>query len=177
MKRLVCIMAIMCLIFSAGIVFAQTTIDGDEMISVPKSKIPANVLNEIETNQKIETVGKYVGIGKEVGEAVNGSLSAITTNAEKFANTKAGKFTMFIVAWKVIGKNLIQLIVGILLAIMFYPTFFWSYFQNCRPRNILTKEDGKVKEYRISEPCSDSLLGHAVTFIIVTGIILLVIFV
>lgn len=52
-----------------------------------------------------QATSSWIGVGKEIGEAVNGSMSAITENTNKFANTPVGKYTMFIVAFYVFKSS------------------------------------------------------------------------
>src|SRR3990167_10096299 len=80
----------------------------DEQVQVPRSSLTAQQeadlkLQEAET--KIEIAGKWVGLGKEVGEAFNGALSALTNQADKASKTNIGQFAMFIVAFKVLGDR------------------------------------------------------------------------
>lgn len=48
---------------------------------------------------------KYAAVGRGIGIAVNESLGAINKQAANFAETKVGKLTMLIVAWKVLGED------------------------------------------------------------------------
>jgi len=95
-------------------VFSQQTTN-TETITVNASDLPPDVLAKIKDKQAITKVGEWVGVGKEVGEAVNSSLTALTKNASDFADTRLGKWTMFIVAYKVIGKDFVQVFVGFFL--------------------------------------------------------------
>ena len=105
-------------------------------------------------NDYVSWSGKGEEIGRAVGSAVNGALSAITDNAEKFANTKVGHFTMFIVAYKVLGKDFIRIIIGIPFLILIL-IFTLSYmYRNFFPKKVISKITGegkdKIKEYIIS---------------------------
>jgi muconolactone delta-isomerase len=72
----------------------------DSMVAVPASLLTADQKAQMEvaaTQAKIQTYGKWVGLGKEVGEAVNSSLAAVTDQTARFADTKVGKVTMALV--------------------------------------------------------------------------------
>ncbi len=130
-----------------------------DTIIVRKSDLPPEVLKNLESQkelaqmaQKIETYGKWVGLGKEVGVAVNDSLAALTDQSERFGKTNVGKFTMFIVAYKVLGKDAVGVVIGVPLLVVFLVIWVWSYRRTCIQRTILVKstKDDKVYE-RINE--------------------------
>lgn len=105
-----------------------------------KVKAAQTVEQVTQVADQVQQVGKYAGLGKEVGEAVNGSLSAITDNANKFANTKVGTFTMWIVAFKVLGVQAIRLSLALIFMTVFTCVFLWIWGQNFIPRRILAEE-------------------------------------
>src|SRR5205807_1312407 len=85
---------------------AQSQSGNEDTVTIPKSQLTPEQLQKVQQEQldeKIKTYGKWVGIGKEVGVAVNSSLESITNQADHFAKTGVGKFTMVLVTWKVIG--------------------------------------------------------------------------
>ena len=86
------------------------------------------------------TKGKYTGIGKEIGLAVKESLSAVTTEVSKFADTKAGKMTMFIVVYKLIGRDLLHYTLGVGLLILMLLSAWWFYSTFAKPHRILIKD-------------------------------------
>jgi hypothetical protein len=142
------LLVIVCIMFAS--VSAQTQ---QEMVTVPKASLTADqqaALAQQGLQDKIATYGKWVGLGDEVGKAVDGSLKAITSNAVELSKTGVGHFTMFIIAWKVIGDKAIAVLVGLLFLIFFTPIFVWSFWRMCIPRRVLTSKDkdGK-KEWRI----------------------------
>jgi hypothetical protein len=138
---------LLALMLFASPVMAQDSV----MVSVPRSALTAQQLAGVEAQgikEKAEAYGAWVGVGKEVGEAVNSSLSAISDNAAKFADTKVGKFSMFIVAWKVLGNDILGVFYALILVFIGLPVLIWSYRRHLNLA-ILDKEiveDGKVKE-------------------------------
>jgi hypothetical protein len=157
------------LLMVSPVVAQQTQATDDETITVKKSSLSPGELSKLETQEKIESYGKWVGMGNEVGKAVNSSLGALTTNADKFAKTGVGKFTMFMVAWKVLGADLIQLLIGLLLFVVGLPILLWIYKTSVCGHSVLDKilADG-TKVYKYWEPDRDSyrLIGFSVaTFI------------
>lgn len=53
-------------------------------------------------------------------------LESVVDVSNKFANTPVGQFTMFIIAWKILGKELLHLVIGIPVYIMLLS--FWVHF-------------------------------------------------
>jgi hypothetical protein len=111
---------------------------------------------EIET--KIGNYGKWVGIGHELGTAVNESLTAITTNANTFANSTAGHWTIALVVWKVIGADAIHLVLGFGLLAIGIPVWIFSFYQNCITRTVTLEKgaDGVLKKKLINVYESES---------------------
>lgn len=148
MKKYVLVMIFALLFATTGYAQQQT-----EMVTVPKSSLTAEQTAELQArqlNQKVEMVSKYAGIGKEIGEGVNGALSAVNKNVAEFADTKVGKFTMFMVAWKILGTSVIQFLIGAPLWILSTLIIIVSYFKTCMPRRILQSVSAdKTKHYQI----------------------------
>jgi hypothetical protein len=148
----------------------------EEVVTVPKSMLNTAQLQELanqDLQKKIEMYGDWVGKGEEIGKAVDGSLKAITSNAVSLSETKLGKFTMFLVAWKVIGTDVIQLGIGLLLMLIFFPLFILSYWRTCIPRRVLIEDgpEAEKKKWQILNPSDDmdtnhQRIGHAVALVI-----------
>ena len=147
---------LMVLLLSASL-FAQS----DSMILVKKSSLPASVVKQIEVQQNFETLGKFAGMGKEVGTAIREGLGALNDESNRFADTDVGRFVMFIIAFKVLGYVVIQFIVGVPL-LAFGTLIFAIYFMKaCIPRRVVKTTTGtgkdKVIEYETLEPEHDWL--------------------
>ena len=88
-----------------------------------------------------------VGLGKEVGTAVDSSLGAISNRTNEFAQTPVGKLTVAVVIFKVIGDTAVHIIVGITEVIVLIPLWIWSYRKYVPGRVVQTEErneKGKV---------------------------------
>lgn len=134
------------------------------------------------TKSTVEQAGEWVGLGKEIGSAVDGALSALTERTDQFAKTDVGKFTMFLVAYKVIGSDLIQAVVGIPLFFVVVLMFIWLTRRNCMQRRYLVKEatdkDGTVtKEWNETDPEPSTQWSHLLAFLICSIMCTLIIFV
>jgi hypothetical protein len=105
-----------------------------------------------ELQKKLDTYGKWVGVGGEVGTAVKEGLNAVVDVADKFGKTDVGRFTMIMIAWKVVGKDFMRIIIGLIF--MFIVTFFiFRSYKNMCTRRIVVKDNGwkfwLPKEYEI----------------------------
>lgn len=130
-----------------------------ETVTIPKSALTTTQREQINAqllDSKIAAYGKWVGVGHEIGEAVNSSLMAVTDNASKFADTRVGKTAVYLVVWKVVGRDILGLIVAAALLLIGIPIWVWSYRNALRNRYPLEKETfddkGKVtsREYKMT---------------------------
>ncbi|MBI2639589.1 MAG: hypothetical protein HYW90_01705 [Candidatus Sungbacteria bacterium] len=181
MKRLFVTAIVFALVtgFNVTSAVADDTQQADDRIVVKKSDLPPDLLQKIEQKQQVEKVGSWVGLGREVGTAVNEGLKAVTDHAANFGKTGVGMFVMVMIAWKVMGVDLLQLAIGLPLLAIGTGLFTWSYSRNCIPRKIpveLTSE-GKVTRYEVTKPNGDEKITHAVFFLVFIVIDALVMFV
>jgi hypothetical protein len=113
----------------------------DEKVTVPKSMLTQDQLRTLNQGGLRENVSAWAGVGKEVGEAVNSSMKAISEQTNSFANTKAGKITIYLLIWKLFGNQAVHLTGGFLLMLIFLPLWIWSYRKTCLDRSIRTGKD------------------------------------
>jgi len=106
-------------------------------------------------NEKIETYGKWVGVGNEVGVAIKEGLSAVSDVAIKFSDSNVGKFTMVLIAWKVVGKDIVRILLGIIF-IIFSVFFTIKSFNRYKPHKYMV--EGNIwrpwvnRKYEIIQP-------------------------
>lgn len=125
----------------------------DDTVVLHKSDLTADQLakaqqdaTEKDVQDRVDRYGKWVGVGHELGTAVNESLSAITTQANNFAGTGVGKVTMAVVVYKVIGRDVLGFAIGILMLLIGIPLWWFSFYRNCITRRVViskTKEETK----------------------------------
>jgi hypothetical protein len=155
----------------------------NDVIIVNKKDLPTGLVKELESKKqlevmknKIETYGKWVGMGKEVGVAINDSLSALTKQADDFSKTGVGKFTMFLVAYKVLGKEVMNVAIGIFLMFIWLFLYIWYIKKNTMTRSFLKEKqkDGKAT-YEIINREKDEYVGErgVATLVFVIGVIVL----
>jgi hypothetical protein len=163
MKKFLGLLSIMALtVFVTMPLYSQTAYQ-PEKITVNKSDLTQTQLLKIENDakvaelqKKLETYGNWVGVGGEIGTAVKEGLNAVVDVADKFGSTNVGKFTMVMVAWKVIGKDLVRIGLGILLIIIVTSFIFINYKKNFTTRKIMTEGNWLLfwqpRKYEIVHP-------------------------
>ena len=110
--------------------------------------------------ENLETAGKWAGMGKEIGIAANETLKAITGTAVDVSKTDLGKFTMLLVAWKVVGHDMIRIAFGcVLMLIIIFSSIL--LYRNNTDRSVLISrkwdKEGKgwQKDYKFVQEESD----------------------
>lgn len=144
MRKLLTVFALLFCLSTPLVMHAQA----QETITVNKSDLSSDQVKALEakaaleaTQKKVDQYGKWVGVGHELGTAVNESLSAVTTNATAFANTSVGKWTIALVIWKVAGKDLAEILLGVVLFAIGFPIWIYSFYKNCITHRVLVKKD------------------------------------
>lgn len=164
------------------LMFVSIMYSQDKRILVNPDDLPKEIYdkyidgygNPIANNQNkttVESTREWVSLGKEVGEAIDAGLGAVVKQAENFGNTRVGNFTLIMIAWKIIGKDIIRILIGSVFIIIFTIVFFIGYLKNCIQKRYLISIKGsgkdKVKEYETREPIhSDYIVGYWVCYIL-----------
>ncbi len=107
-----------------------------------------------ELEKKLLTYGNWVGVGGEIGIAVKEGLSAVVDVSDKFSKTDVGKFTMFMIAWKIMGDNIFGYAFGVFYFLISTFIFVRIFKRLIRPRSILIENPGLFKypkKYQIIE--------------------------
>ena len=128
MKKILILTALIALFLGAccSTVSAQSTTPSDPtsyMTPEQRAKYEADLkLAELEAQKdmeiaklenKIKQYGDWIGVGGEVGQAIEEGLSAVVGVADEFGKTDVGKFTLVLIAWKVMGKDIVKILLGI----------------------------------------------------------------
>lgn len=67
----------------------------------------------------------YVNLGERFGKMLGGAAKEVGIAANEFVNTPVGKWTLFLIIWKVMGGMLIHLFGGIFIFIMSTSILIW----------------------------------------------------
>jgi hypothetical protein len=137
----------------------------EKTYSVPESELTQEQRAKLVGRNTPEEVHKWAGVGKEVGEAVNASLQAITVQTNNFAQTGVGKVTIALVVWKVLGDQIVHLFGGFLELIVFIPLWVWSYRRTCMTRTFKMPD----KTVRIVEYSTDRELTPRMAHALAAG--------
>ena len=162
MKKIVLFIS---LLFFSITAFSQSSQGGVILSQEDLRKLPPvvqesinQVVGEKQIAGKIETANKWVGMGKEIGLAFNECLSSLTKTASDFADTKLGKFTMFLIAYKVLGTDILQVAIGLLFIIITLTTSLYIW-----------RSKGKDKKVLISRKWNSEGKGFEVKYEILRG--------
>lgn len=163
-------------------IFAQQV----ETVTVDISKLSPEARAEIESRkqiQKIQQYGEWVGLGKEIGIAVDSSLASVTDRAAAFADTDMGKVTMGVLVYKIVGKDLMKIIVGCCLIITYTIIMIFFTYRNCirvfayqEEIEMRGEKEVKVKTYR-APIHADVMIFYGLIYLFPVGILLAIMFI
>jgi len=163
-------MVLVCLMSLNLFAQAQTT---EEMVMVKKSDLPSNLVDKIDMETKLEKYGKFAGIGREIGMGVREGLSALTDEADKFSKTGVGKFTMYMVAFKILGNDAIQLFVGLIVGFFGIVVYIFYLINYCIPKKRKLQHGGELIDH---DNYAYHMGGGIVGFLVYLGITMAIIF-
>jgi hypothetical protein len=85
----------------------------------------------------------------ETKDATFGKDVSIVDGIDKFSKTDAGRFTMFVIGWKVMGKDAVDLVkqfsgiaVGVPILLAWNVLCIWFYRRNFLPRKVMVSKEG-----------------------------------
>lgn len=173
MKKIIGLLSIFVLMLVAVPIQAQTKQVGDPTTYMTAEQLAkyTSDMKIADLEKKLETYGNWVGVGGEVGNAIEEGLTAVVDVADKFTGTDVGKFTMVLVAWKVIGKDLVRILLGLFFFVLVTLLFLKVYRGYYKPKRVLTerKPNGwfrrATKEYTLVTPDRDWEGANAIPII------------
>jgi hypothetical protein len=134
----------------------KITVNTSDLTPDQLAKIKAQ--QELETmQQKLDTYGKWVGVGGEIGIAVREGLNSVVDVADKFGKTDVGQFTLIMIAWKVMGKDIVRIVLGFIFLVAMTWLIVKVYRTTYLPKRILVENPGFMKypkKYEIVKPDS-----------------------
>lgn len=165
------------------VTFAQNSSNSTVTLTAEQyNALPSNVRESIEKENTYKTIGKWAGLGKEIGEGVNSALMAIEGSATRISETTLGKTAMNVVVWKFVGKDIIRIIIGILVLVIGVPIMI-NLINSYKPHKTLIKKHfikEKMqfeKEYRYDSGDNDCVAccyGGLLVIIVVACLIMFV---
>lgn len=165
MRRLLIIVTLLASTFS----YAQINLSKEQLKTLPDSvRLAIQKASELsDETLKAKELSESASIGREIGEAVNGTLTAIEGSALRIADSNLGKTAIFIACWKLLYGDIVGLILGIVIFIVgnVYAVRILKAVKRVQPTNEAEKDSLEVTVF---------LLGccYVVTCIIVAVVIL-----
>jgi hypothetical protein len=129
----------------------KVTVNLSDLTPEQRLKIEAQQKLEVanaqieELQKKIDTYGKWVGVGGEIGTAVKEGLTAVVDVADKFGKTDVGHFTMVMIAWKVVGRDVVKIVLGLFFFIVLTLVIIKVYRRVVIARSVLVENPGFLK--------------------------------
>ena len=137
-------------IFSIGLNIGAE--EGRYLTEEQYNNLPTRIKKEIEVENTIDKASKYTSIGKEIGIAVNETLNALESGAQKISNTRLGRIAIAILVWKLLYKDVLSIVVGAILLIVSIKNYIkWRSFR-------------KIKEEIPEETYAGTIIVSVVTF-------------
>lgn len=131
--------------FISLVAFGQKTLTQEQW-----NKLPADLKAEFELENKAGQFSKAVGIGHEIGVAVNETLIAIEDSALRISESDLGKEAIFIAKWKLLYKDFLQIFMG-LVFLAFGSAVVFKFFRTSRE---ITDDDDRADGYSIAAAVS-----------------------
>ena len=97
---------------------AELAAKAEEMSATTPASVSANVRQEAEA---------WGTLGANMGKAMVGAAREVGVASNEFASTSLGKIVVGIVAYKVIGKDILGVIVGTLILVCGYSLAIWIF--------------------------------------------------
>ena len=94
--------------------YSQVTISEEDFNNLPK-EIQSKIRPDSTIIEKLEETSKAASIGREIGTAVNETLTAVSDNVIKVAESNVGKTAIGIAMWKLLWKDIVGILAGVTL--------------------------------------------------------------
>jgi hypothetical protein len=91
-----------------------------------------------------EKVEQWAILGERIGKALGGAAKELGIAANEFATTPLGVLTVVIVTWKLIGFDILQLIIGVMWLAVLIPIWLKYFRRLCLVESVSYAEDGKT---------------------------------
>lgn len=103
MRRLLIIVMLLASTFS----YAQVNLSKEQLRTLPDSvRLAIQKASELPNEVlKAKELSKSASIGREIGEAVNGTLTAIEGSAMRIADSNLGRTAIAIAVWKLLWRD------------------------------------------------------------------------
>lgn len=116
MRRLLIIAMLLASTFS----YAQVNLSKEQLRTLPDSvRLAIQKASELPNEVlKAKELSESASIGKEIGEAVNGTLVAIEGSALRIADSNLGRIAIAVAVWKLLWKDITGILLGLTIFII-----------------------------------------------------------
>lgn len=153
------------------------------ILQIEKMKKESSAGTLTENLNNPERVNDYVKLGKNIALAVTTVAKELGVAADQFLASTTGKITLALIAWYVVGDDIIGIIGGTVAWIVIANIILWSFrFFHMSKKVVQGPKDNLKIEYvqRYKFENSDAKVGsaviHIVAFVVITGICLGIVF-
>lgn len=112
MKKLIIGLIIAMVSFSCALAQEAKKVEINVNDLTPEQRAKYAPTNAVQVINNVDT-DKWRGFGKEVGTAINETLSSLKENTVSFSQTGLGKLTVALIIWKVAGKDLMKIPIAV----------------------------------------------------------------
>lgn len=144
------------------------TIDTSELTEKQRAELALKIASMKESDSEsfidqAKKVNDWASVGQNMGIAVASAAKEIGVAADDLLKTDVGKITVVLVAWKVAGKDMVELteqvmgyIIGIFLLVVSIPIWLYTFRRICisTVEKIEYPEKGfkRIKHFRTFDP-------------------------
>lgn len=114
MRRLL-IIAVM--VMAAFTCYSQVSLSKEQLRMLPDSvRLSIQKVQDMsEMDTKMKELSESATIGQQIGEAVNGTLSAIEGSVMRVADSNLGKTAIAITVWKLLWRDIMGIVIGLII--------------------------------------------------------------
>lgn len=128
---------------------------------------------------KPEDVNEWVDLGKNVALAFTTVAKELGVAADEFLKSNTGKITIVLIAWKIMGKDVLGIFGGSVAWVVLATIIIWSFKYFHMKKKVKTKEGVQYiqrYEFKTSDARVTSASFHVGAFIAVTAVCMIIIF-
>ena len=122
----------------------------------------APILSKVPAPAQME---KWASVGEQIGKALAGTARELGVVANDFIKTPAGQITMAMIVWKIMGHEIAQLGMGLLMFFTLVPLWIYMFRRMCIIKSVTyntTTVDGKsvkTKDVQYYNSAKDDIEG------------------
>jgi len=114
-----------------------------EQIDILKTVADKTAASKISKKDTIKNVSEWVNLGSSIGKGLSSSAKELGVTVNEFSKTSVGKWTMFLIIFKVIGSHILHFIAGMLMLIIGIPITTFLINKKVGVEITYNEKDGK----------------------------------